>query len=115
MSNDLAQRAVACRHWRWMPGMVWYRPSSALGPIRGRMIGDDPSGLLLSEGWPDLTDPATLGCLLALVREAGAYIRHLSMLPMGCTVNVEWPDGRICDYRRETLAEALVAALEAAP
>ena len=65
--------------------------------------------------WPDPDDPATVGCLLALVREAGAYIRHLSMLPMGCTVNVEWPDGRICDYRRETLAEALVAALEAAP
>ena len=64
---------------------------------------------------PDLTDPATLGALLALVREAGCYIRHLSVLPMGSTVNVEYPDGRICDYRRATLGEALVAALEAAP
>ena len=128
MSDDLARRAVACRHWRWLPGM------RCLDGSRMLRAGSDLSGPY--QAWsdehydacackmrpeetrddlPDLSDPATLGALLALVREAGAYIRHLSMLPMGCTVNVAWPDGRICDYHRETLAEALVAALEAAP
>ena len=68
---------------------------------------------------PDLTDPATLGCLLALVREAWGPV-------------VWWePDhrcdglGRLCVYDSEgvcqyvwdngTEAEALVAALEATP
>ena len=114
MSEELARRAVACKHWRWLPGMravgrrrmpaAWFRVEEYT-----QMVGE------WRDAVPDLSDPATVGALLALVREAGAYIRHLSMLPMGCTVNVAWPDGRICDYRRETLAEALVAALEAAP
>jgi len=63
------------------------------------------------ESWtvlPDLTDPATIGCLLALVREAyGEWPVVVYIEPFG--VNV----GR--HYDGETLGEALVLALEAAP
>jgi hypothetical protein len=63
-------------------------------------------------GWlPDLSDSATLGCLLALVREAHGDVVWLHY---DCGVWVvcglpEDPGGS------ETEAEALVAALEAAP
>ena len=57
---ELAKRAIACKHWRWLPGMLdehWTRyTAEGRYPRRGVL--------------PDLTDPATLGCLLALVREA---------------------------------------------
>jgi hypothetical protein len=69
---------------------------------------------------PDLTDPATLGCLLALVRDAhnapAAYL-------MG-SVNNQWvvhhftePDAywKPLTKWQPTEAEALVAALEVAP
>ena len=102
--------------------MLWCLPSSAPGPMRGRMIGDDPSALLLAEGWPDLTDPATLGCLLALVREAWV-MPHLTQThnagwgfwwPGDDDALGQWPIGEGFG-RYDTEAEALVAALEAAP
>ena len=78
----------------------------------------------LIDGFPDLTDPATVGCLLALVREAwgagvhlvpdGGWLVRGARLPErndpgvchpGATVNLG-----ICE---PTEAAALVAALEA--
>lgn len=64
---------------------------------------------------PDLSDPATLGCLLALVREAWddqsvgtSYTRHEGWEATAPNGVEEWPRG-------DTEAEALVAALESAP
>lgn len=80
--------------WTWMPGaLTWDQPR--------------PDAL------PDLTDPATLGCLLALVREAwGDPAAHV--VPDGdWHVYGDMPE---TEYGiGDSEAEALVAALEAAP
>jgi len=118
----LAQRLVACKHFRWMPGML-------------DTEGDRWGGVTLHDGarevlravtapaqyayeWrdrlPDLDDPATLGRLLALVREAWED-------PLICTANGYptlrwWVKGRdVPGTLYNTEAEALGAALEAAP
>lgn len=121
MTDDEAKaiglRAVACDGWRWLPGMltngggrllrvcsfdakfvVAHYPHSTLSPF--------PSTGLT----PDFRDPATLGCLLVLVRELSGDCRaHLA--PNGAS----W---RLCVgcwwFVEPTEAEALVAALEAA-
>jgi hypothetical protein len=127
----LARRVVACPRWRWMPGMRW------IVEVAGGQSLGDRSGLILTE-WdavddggrvfrfghpamlPDLSDPATLGCLLALVREAWcdaeiAIVRERDLAWIVChsLCNAMLYDGRY--IRGSTEAEALVAALEAAP
>ena len=81
--------------WRNVSG-AWIGEGHAIRTCRGQLL-------------PDLTDPATLGCLLALVREA-LDIPYLciSISPEGRW----WVDGYSL---HDTEAEALVAALEAAP
>lgn len=64
---------------------------------------------------PDLTDPATLGCLLALVRGAWGDQR-LACVPwrLNWAVDRVWMrNGHVAEGATE--GEALVAALEAAP
>ena len=107
---DLAKRAVACKGWRWMPGMRWI----GLVPANtGRiLVFRSPSGPV-GAYLPDLTDHATVGCLLALVREAkGAPLLQLTNSGIGWTPWIPDPlwAGTMCD----TEAEALVAALESA-
>jgi hypothetical protein len=124
MSTDLARRADACKHWRWMPGMLvrygdgksWYRLTDGDGyGMPFKHVPPNPR-----DAWPDWTDPATLGCLLALVRSAWGD-------PFGCMeafpqppAETTWVFGvhhgqRLLHFSGDTEAEALVAALEAAP
>ena len=127
----LARRAMSCRGWRWMPGMADQFGRRVM-QVYPNELGFKWSHLLENnvvrdaDALPDLTDPATLGCLLALVREAWAAPRALVRLsanrksfhvydvdrdPMGG----EWAAWLCGDRVLPTEAEALVAALEAAP
>jgi len=117
--EQLARRAVACKHWRWMPGMV---TETGIRVLRrdddGYTIGYGPRTSycimeVTSDAIPDLSDPATLGCLLALVREAWGK-PDLHARPEGRRWRMwsyEWPSSML----HPTEAEALAAALEAAP
>ena len=114
--EELAKRAVACKAWRWMQGMrstettLWCGHSWSDG--RQSWEGDTEDAL------PDLTDPATLGCLLHLVREgwgddgaytkrvyrSGGYVEWICYAP-----SIRYP-AKMAHGQSE--AECLVAALE---
>ena len=134
MSDDLARRAVACRHWRWLPGMLAIDSCSEEHPARvidaHRSVAYEDNDGAIHEGdvsrsdVPDLTDPATLGCLLALVREAwephrgSDYIASTMHTGSGWGVGARYGSEGLAAIvlpTYETEAEALVAALEAAP
>lgn len=117
---ELARRAITCKGWRWIPGMKavkhgehatsWFRVEQEDTKLTG----------IWADAYPDLADPATLGCFLWLVQEAWE----------GYRVWIEWNgDGQNYElaWWRESdnpypphiwgTSEAivLVAALEAAP
>jgi hypothetical protein len=140
---DLARRAVACKAWRWLPGMVGWRTAHDGRQVRVRFVESvedfelaDPRvsvrkpsmtpifawGYGRQAGWhevstvlPDLTDPATLGCVLALLRQTwgdDVWVQR--------ELDDEWDcyrisDGQFISYAGKTEAEAIVTALEDAP
>ena len=125
--SDLSKRAVACKHWRWMPGMRL----TANGPSTLRVCSHTTVVVEQTGAWyhlttldsadhlPDLTDPATLGCLLALVREATGLPVFVCQLMSGQWVvryaSNGLDDGFVKGKWGDTEAAALVTALEAAP
>jgi hypothetical protein len=126
MSTDLARRVMACKHWRWLPGMRDTDGRIYCGCGEWADM-EEFAGLVLTAGsddpLPDLTDALTrLGGLLALVREVWgrpmlvAYYAPLTT-GQGWYVGDRFCGGRdypIVEAPSATEEEALVAALEAA-
>ena len=138
----LGRRAKRCARWRWAPGMLVFAPAlrgagaPETGPLYARLASADGHegwrrlGLvdLDSEEVPDLRDPATLGCLLALVRDAwptapAVTARHERYVRTSAKSRMKMEHQWTCSYcaggnwaqaHGETEAEALIAALEAA-
>jgi hypothetical protein len=71
--EELAEYAVTLEGWEWMPGMLGYRGGSVWVRITFACNGPRltrPERAIR----PDLEDPATLGCVLAMVRKKRAYL-----------------------------------------
>lgn len=143
--NELARRAVACKAWRWMRGMVDQHENTVLvvaggTPVewvdsRGRcidLVSDGRTGEasgLWATSLPNLTDPATMGCLEALVCDAmgSSSVVHAAPTAPAPIIHglcdLMWhvwfsaTPRHICREigRGATKADALVTALEAAP
>ena len=133
--KELGRRAVACPRWRWMPGMLGVHEVYRYDRLYGRILEIDAkegpmwvgSGDVfhpLEDGtYPDLTDPATLGCLLALVREAWGPEATVSVNISGfwAVGGARIQKGKSAGHTinlgiwKLTEVEALVAALEVAP
>ncbi len=122
---ELGRRAVACKGWRWMPGMLALDSTAEEHPARvidarRSVVYEDTDGaiheaVVSRSDVPDLRDAATLGCVLALVREAW----NMPRLALVCS-NGRWRviiDGLDVRFpirapaRNNTEAAALVAAL----
>lgn len=125
--RELGRHAVSCKHFRWLSGMAAQDPQTSW--IFRCVSPSWVVGWVYQDGWaqpasdhrfqralaagPDLTDSATLGCLLTLVREAWdsptAWVQKYGSLWV-VTVTV----GGIVRGRFDapTEAEALVTALE---
>ena len=63
-------RLLAERKVRWVPGMAWLRPPSGAPDDYGDRGRVDSYIFPPAGSVPDPNDPATLGCLLAMAREA---------------------------------------------
>ena len=115
-ANDLVQlakRAVACKSWKWLPGMAYTDHTGIHWRIGAK-------GLMALEGecLPILNDSATKGCLLDLLRKVykdPSITTHM----IKRNKHIVWRVGRLGilpigkEYHSEL--EAMVAALEAAP
>jgi hypothetical protein len=126
MNNiELAKRAVASKHWRWLPGMktqdgrrvVFIQEEQALLISSSQQLGWFGLGEADSEVLPDLTDSATRGCVLEIIREAcGDHNLYCAYHKEWW--HVVWPEGSKSfvdtDYGK-TEVEALIIALEALP
>ena len=126
---DLARRAVACRGWRWTDGALTvsgWRVCSIGANKAGAQVLNQADGeywVTAQDELPDLTDPATRGCLLQLVREAWGkqvyampiYFAEritcwLAVVPDPATDEWDWTG-----FDGPDEVSALLAALEAAP
>ncbi len=120
---DLSRRVIDCPRWRWMPGMLAVMSN---GVIACRVSNGAVPPAYPEPYLPDLTDPATIGCILALVREAWNAPRALVRLSANgksfhvfdvdrVTMGGNWAAFLCGDRILQTEIEALVAALENAP
>ena len=124
MSTDLVNlghRAVSCSKWRWMPGMQVVHTPEHDGATGFFMRLSDSVYKAAASEYPDFSDPATLGCLLALVRDANSNPAISTTQSEYVDRGFEWSvmihvrEGRMltCEFLTgKTEAEALVAALE---
>ena len=118
-AEEWGRIAVSLPGWRWMPGMRWLLPAHATEPRAGRVYDEtqaawwnDPRSDVEGDSVPDPDDPATAGCLLALL---GRPVEVRLYSDVGVTryprVGCRLSEGK--HGRGLTLGRACIAAAEA--
>ena len=121
-AEEWGRIAVSLPGWRWMPGM--FVPSPGYGRLDDDDVSDHPLYRLplrhADECWPDPDDPATAGCLLALLGDPltrmfwygiNVTVRVNIMPPKGERVFIAEHGER--GFNQPTLGRACIAAAEA--
>lgn len=67
--TELGYRAMTRKAWRWMDGMLVVHPAEHAGATGFSYRVSASANEVLKGDFPDFSDPATAGCLLALVFE----------------------------------------------
>jgi hypothetical protein len=116
--TDYAKRLDTIRDkWMWMPGMVdadgyrVYELCTIAGSDEVRIIKNGRIGLMIGSEIPDITDPATKGCLLQQIMEADERFEIslcASSMAKLCRVYL---DGEYLYF--DSYEDGLMAALEA--
>ena len=127
--SEAARRAVGSKRFRWMPGMLheftdkrgcrYYNRVDEKGRVWGATCSGLPApsvGCGAGCCLPVVSDAATRGCLLALVREAWGDPHTSTRWVVAKRMWLVDPPARETpEFFGRTEVEALVAALEAAP
>jgi len=131
--TKIARAFVGCGRWKWLPGMLDTNGGRMVDPGKlltvrkrvGGILGEtwqlhcNPADYISgeSEALPDITDPATLGCIRHIVvdvlgivdwdlTQAGSAGWYFGFVTLG---------GDDFDFWGNTEAEPLLRALQAAP
>jgi hypothetical protein len=121
---ELGKRLVACKHFRWLAGMLISNGARIV------TVNED-TPLRFAGFYPDLSDAATKGCLLQLVREAWGCdsvctcdMEGYDAYEWVCIVDterlapgIEFPHTRhgVTWFEGSDESAAMVVAMEAAP
>jgi len=112
-NTELAKRLVACKGFRWMPGMLATDKYRYLGNCVWCDVWEHALEYEPTIELPDLTDPATLGCLLPLVREALGnpyfFVEASAMYPYEQPYTYKWNS----DFQFKADSDAWTASSEA--
>lgn len=110
--KTLGERAVACAAWRWLPGMKVYdhrmdiRVFAILETSLHVASTDDRGGFVYTHrpnhSIPDISDPATRGAVLELVREAHQDPACSTAPEVVRVAVLHW---QMWDYRQDIIAE----------
>ena len=121
--EKLARRGAACPKWKWLGGMQIVHTPEHDGDTGCLMRLPQDGYVPADNEYADLADPVTVGCLLVLVRQAWGHTTLASTYSEYVDRD-EWSvmprvtEDRMTtfvSFRGATEAEALIAALEAAP
>lgn len=121
----LAEKAIACKNWRWTPGMKagvpdsWYRACDQPETIYWHGETNGGWTTIVEDNWiPDFRDAATLGCLLEIVREISGdpwlyvYVRSRADGSESEWTGTLWDDRFSADSEEAVLIKMLEALNE---
>lgn len=134
--KDVAKRAVKCKSWKWLPGMLCIADEDGFSPrivsvgtststtetIEMNLAnGDLIPAYLNKDALPDFKDAATMGCLLWVVKNAyddNKLVSQWNSLAGGgwiVTLSISRKGSGKYVFVGRSEASALVDALEDAP